>query len=58
MTCRFIRAYVTIRAPAASLDIITSANDQHRTDAFARLDYYLDLDAKLIREANPYPMLH
>lgn len=23
-----------------------------------RLDYYLDLDAKLIREPNPLPMLH
>jgi tRNA-(ms[2]io[6]A)-hydroxylase len=23
-----------------------------------RLDFYLDLDAKLIREPNPLPMLH
>ncbi|MFM2296095.1 MAG: hypothetical protein RLZZ350_2508, partial [Verrucomicrobiota bacterium] len=23
-----------------------------------RLDYYLDLDAQLIREPNPLPMLH
>ena len=27
-------------------------------EADRRLDFYLDLDAKLIRESNPYPMLH
>jgi tRNA-(ms[2]io[6]A)-hydroxylase len=27
-------------------------------EANRRLDYYLDLDAKLIREPNPQPMLH
>ena len=27
-------------------------------EADRRLDYYLDLDAQLIREPNPYPMLH
>ncbi|MDB6124440.1 MAG: hypothetical protein JWQ71_3433, partial [Pedosphaera sp.] len=26
--------------------------------ADSRLDFYLDLDAKLIREPNPLPMLH
>jgi tRNA 2-(methylsulfanyl)-N6-isopentenyladenosine37 hydroxylase len=30
--------------------------DEAETDR--RLDYYLDLDAKLIREPNPLPMLH
>lgn len=30
--------------------------DEAETDA--RLDFYLDLDAKLIREPNPVPMLH
>src|SRR6267154_2485178 len=30
--------------------------DESETDR--RLDYYLDLDAKLIREPNPLPMLH
>jgi len=28
------------------------------TEADARLDFFLDLDAKLIREPNPIPMLH
>lgn len=28
------------------------------TETNRRLDYYLDLDAKLIREPNPHPMLH
>jgi tRNA-(ms[2]io[6]A)-hydroxylase len=32
------------------------AIDDAETDR--RLDYYLDLDAQLIREPNPYPMLH
>lgn len=30
--------------------------DQNEADS--RLDYYLDLDARLIREPNPIPMLH
>ena len=30
--------------------------DEAETDR--RLDFYLDLDAKLIREPNPLPMLH
>jgi tRNA-(ms[2]io[6]A)-hydroxylase len=30
--------------------------DEGETDR--RLDYYLDLDAKLMREINPLPMLH
>jgi len=30
--------------------------DETETDR--RLDYYLDLDAKLVREPNPFPMLH
>ena len=30
--------------------------DDAETDR--RLDYYLDLDAKLIRQPNPLPMLH
>lgn len=27
-------------------------------EADRRLDWYLELDAKLIRESNPLPMLH
>jgi tRNA-(ms[2]io[6]A)-hydroxylase len=27
-------------------------------EANSRLDFYLDLDAKLIRDPNPLPMLH
>jgi tRNA-(ms[2]io[6]A)-hydroxylase len=36
--------------------LMARAIDGAETDR--RLDYYLDLDAKLIREPNPYPMLH
>jgi tRNA 2-(methylsulfanyl)-N6-isopentenyladenosine37 hydroxylase len=34
------------------------ARDIDDAETDRRLDYYLDLDAKLIREPNPYPMLH
>jgi tRNA 2-(methylsulfanyl)-N6-isopentenyladenosine37 hydroxylase len=36
--------------------LMARAIDDAETDR--RLDYYLDLDAQLIREPNPYPMLH
>jgi tRNA-(ms[2]io[6]A)-hydroxylase len=36
--------------------LMARALDQAEADA--RLDFYLDLDAKLIREPNPLPMLH
>ena len=29
-----------------------------KAEADARLDFFLDLEAKLIREPNPLPMLH
>jgi tRNA-(ms[2]io[6]A)-hydroxylase len=40
----------------ATYILMARAIDDAETDR--RLDYYLDLDAKLIREPNPYPMLH
>src|ERR1700722_12707942 len=36
--------------------LMAKAIDEKETDE--RLDFYLDLDAKLIREPNPLPMLH
>jgi tRNA 2-(methylsulfanyl)-N6-isopentenyladenosine37 hydroxylase len=36
--------------------LMARAIDDAETDR--RLDFYLDLDAQLIREPNPYPMLH
>jgi tRNA-(ms[2]io[6]A)-hydroxylase len=36
--------------------LMAKAIDERETDA--RMDFYLDLDAKLIREPNPLPMLH
>ena len=36
--------------------LMAKAIDEH--EASRRLDFYLDLDAKLIREPNPLPMLH
>jgi tRNA-(ms[2]io[6]A)-hydroxylase len=30
----------------------------HDTETDRRLDFYLSLDARLIREPNPLPMLH
>jgi tRNA 2-(methylsulfanyl)-N6-isopentenyladenosine37 hydroxylase len=40
----------------ATYILMARAIDDAETDR--RLDYYLDLDAQLIREPNPYPMLH
>jgi len=40
----------------ATYILMARAIDDEETDR--RLDYYLDLDAQLIREPNPYPMLH
>ena len=40
----------------ATYILMARAIDDAETDR--RLDYYLDMDAKLIREPNPYPMLH
>ena len=40
----------------ATYILMARAIDDPETDR--RLDYYLDLDAKLIREPNPIPMLH
>ena len=40
-------------ARKAALEARTEAKETQR-----RLDFYLDLDAKLIREPNPIPMLH
>ena len=40
----------------ATYVLMARAIDDAETDR--RLDYYLDLDAQLIREPNPYPMLH
>jgi tRNA 2-(methylsulfanyl)-N6-isopentenyladenosine37 hydroxylase len=37
---------------------ILMARDIDDAETDRRLDYYLDLDAKLILEPNPYPMLH
>ena len=34
------------------------ARDIDDSETDRRLDFYLDLDAKLIREPNPFPMLH
>ncbi|HTA29515.1 MAG TPA: tRNA isopentenyl-2-thiomethyl-A-37 hydroxylase MiaE, partial [Candidatus Cybelea sp.] len=36
--------------------LMARAIDENETNQ--RMDYYLDLDAKLIREPNPLPMLH
>ena len=41
--------YATYLLMAAAID---------KAEADARLDYFLKLDAKLIREPNPLPMLH
>lgn len=40
----------------ASYLLMARALDDAETDR--RMDYYLDLDAKLMREPNPLPMLH
>jgi tRNA-(ms[2]io[6]A)-hydroxylase len=40
----------------ATYILMARAIDDAETDR--RLDFYLDLDAQLIREPNPYPMLH
>jgi tRNA-(ms[2]io[6]A)-hydroxylase len=40
----------------ATYILMSRAIDDTETDR--RLDFYLDLDAQLIREPNPYPMLH
>lgn len=40
----------------ATYILMSRSIDDPETDR--RLDYYLDLDSKLIREPNPYPMLH
>jgi tRNA-(ms[2]io[6]A)-hydroxylase len=40
----------------ATYILMARAIDDAETER--RLDYYLDLDSKLILEANPYPMLH
>jgi len=37
---------------------ILMARDIHEEETQRRLDFYLDLDAKLIRQPNPLPMLH
>jgi tRNA-(ms[2]io[6]A)-hydroxylase len=34
------------------------ARDVDAVEADRRLEFYLELDAKLIREPNPLPMLH
>jgi tRNA-(ms[2]io[6]A)-hydroxylase len=36
--------------------LMARAVDEAETER--RMDFYLDLDAKLIREPNPLPMLH
>ena len=36
--------------------LMAKAIDEAETDS--RLDFYLDLDAQLIRQPNPLPMLH
>lgn len=36
--------------------LMARAIDEHETEK--RMDFYLDLDAKLMREPNPLPMLH
>jgi tRNA-(ms[2]io[6]A)-hydroxylase len=36
--------------------LMARAIEEHETER--RLDFYLDLDAKLIRQSNPLPMLH
>ena len=35
-----------------------TARDIDEAEADRRLDFYLDLDAQLIRQLNPLPMLH
>jgi tRNA-(ms[2]io[6]A)-hydroxylase len=40
----------------ASYLIMAKGIDEHETST--RLDYYLDLDAQLIQQPNPLPMLH
>ncbi len=40
----------------ATYILMARAIDDAETDR--RLDFYLDLEAKLLREPNPYPMLH